>query len=604
MEYTNHWFNQLSSDDRYQLHVKNIQSLICSIFLTAIPWKSTTVWTREAEIAFREAAYLGSQAAFANSDQAAKSISPNKWDQLFETPVGVSQLDDIRRTDGVSMIGDSEVDASNRKENEAMKVASERLALTGAAIGIVKNESFEAAQGKTWATLKLLADYCAREAKYSHRLQDKLDGYTAREFYEASGILAMSSIEKAMAELASGRLKLGGSSTPAVIDLLALGNLLDISTDKLLAEAAEADQHVANRLLQRAVNFALNEDKTWVTCTSDFMNRENKKVFRCEADTSGPQDCKACLAIPKPQVCYLYQWTRVSVIPLLQNNDEGRNTKPVQFDHWKTRFNINPTDTVISSVLGHDMQSPNYRLLPNELPMTNALNTSFGALSTAAAPGAFTLPICNSRHNFNSHYLDPSTKDYRIDVDFSRHRAYGASKSLPCNCGPWGSETESVWSAAGLNLNDGWLAETCQLDILKKIKSPIERYVALCRINRRGSYIRKTGKAADCDAVINTIDRLGVQEEKEIDPLTRLAIHCQINGNTKGRCRAYRQTWTDLVNKANEWKSQGGKAGADNAEVTKETAELRKEDLVLLQQFELEKDAKEAKGDSGYSHFE
>lgn len=240
------------------------------------------------------------------------------------------------------------------------------------------------------------------------------------------------------------------------------------------------------------------------------------------------------------------------------------------------------------------MNAPSYRLLSSHLPMTNTNETSFAALSTITTAGAFTVPVCVSKYNFNSPYLDPSFKNYRIDVDYTQSKTALKSNSLPCNCGLWGSETAAVWTAVGIRMSDPWLGKTCVAQIRKKIKAPIERYIALCQINwstgsftnRADGWMKFLGRDEYCDTIVNTVLRLGIKTEEDLDPVTKLTILCRINGWNIGRCRIYKSHWKALVAQAEQLKKDPAHAVLQPPSERK----VEKEDLVLLQKLQVEKE--------------
>lgn len=119
-------------------------------------------------------------------------------------------------------------------------------------------------------------------------------------------------------------------------------------------------------------------------------------------------------------------------------------------------------------------------------------------------------------------------------------------KYLPCNCGPWGKDTEHVWKETGLWTHKHARGEykklLCPRQIEEKIEDPLEKFVAYCRLEVRktglGGIIKRTGKHPLCDTIIETI-------ETERDPILgtisidlRTKLECAAGVIKEKYCRA------------------------------------------------------------------
>lgn len=301
----------------------------------------------------------------------------------------------------------------------------------------------------------------------------------------------------------------------------------------------------------KILNAALNSQNIYITCTKDYRRTlkpyepsiESKSPTNtCKRDNSGPQDFKACI---NDYVCYIYKWNNSGLTPGW-HNEKIFGPNIVDEAPW----NIDVTDIITSSVNAYfddvrGTKSPALGSLGEHDPV---------------APGVFNIPVCFSKYNWATvvdGYRFP--KNIAFDVQ-PRH----SIKNLPCNCGPWGRDTEQVWREVGLWSEKGskdWrrfadYREKCGYQIYDKITDPVERYVAFCRVEiygRIGGKVRPYGKDWDCDSVISVLERLGYPGLKDLAPQVYHALYCRVVRHPKGSmCKGYKgQPLEELLNQMN-----------------------------------------------------
>jgi hypothetical protein len=181
------------------------------------------------------------------------------------------------------------------------------------------------------------------------------------------------------------------------------------------------------------------------------------------------------------------------------------------------------------------------------------------AISNISTPGMFSIPVCFSDYDWNTplELIPKNRKWYRLPC--IRGDDYCNEKVLPCFCGPWGSQTQAVWSSIGhirRSPDSGHHdLKICARQIKAKIQDPLEAYVALCRLNIRrsmgdrvsGWYVDTSRKDQYCDDVLGIIERKGYKSVTDVEDDVKYAINCKIisDGAT---CRMYNSLWAELVN--------------------------------------------------------
>jgi hypothetical protein len=357
----------------------------------------------------------------------------------------------------------------------------------------------------------------------------------------------------------------------------------------------------------KALNQAFRSQRIYITCTSDFRitskpHRPSSesyssmaKAANCRRDNTGPQDFKACI---DDMVCYMYRFNDRAT------QTEWHNERPRGKEVWEEHpWNIDIRDVIESSVRGYQDGSREDSGLLHQLTHPFTPQISREALETAVdprSPGLFTIPVCFSKYGWST-VVDghrwPMQWVHNLDMSNS-------IKSLPCNCGPWGRDTEQVWRELGIWGNHGKARAmkciNCGWQIHDKIRDILERYVAFCRLGVRELPVRHVPlRVGDphvhCDQVVGLIDEhfaeIGVEQLKRWHRPVYDAVLCFVFEGLKeivgDSCRPYTgMTLKERVlharkmeqgELAKEFEEQMGKMKVGGAEKVK-TAPGSKED--------------------------
>lgn len=172
--------------------------------------------------------------------------------------------------------------------------------------------------------------------------------------------------------------------------------------------------------------------------------------------------------------------------------------------------------------------------------------TTLGNLRNPRAADHFKIPVCMSTHNWNTR-LD----GWNTFCDTSKHCA---AKNLPCQCGPSGRDTRSLWEEIGIwnSPEHGYYSATlCPRQIQKRISDPLERYIAYCNLGikrrgNRGSRVdgarRYQGRDKYCDVITKAVESQKNGLVSDLDPETRFMFLCQIHNGGRG-CNMYQRTF-------------------------------------------------------------
>lgn len=176
-------------------------------------------------------------------------------------------------------------------------------------------------------------------------------------------------------------------------------------------------------------------------------------------------------------------------------------------------------DVITSSVKSH------LAGLQNASPTANMESRpSPDDLANPSAAGVFTVPVCISRHNWNSGIRDFS--------HFDKLNPWSSKKNLPCSCGFWGDETEQVWRDMGIwDINLSYYRkDLCPAQRNRHMTDPLEKYVNECRLDtRKNGLIRKIGRDGMCDIVMATLEVLRAQGiDEELPGYIRDLIWCRV----------------------------------------------------------------------------
>lgn len=123
---------------------------------------------------------------------------------------------------------------------------------------------------------------------------------------------------------------------------------------------------------------------------------------------------------------------------------------------------------------------------------------------------------------------------------------YCRKKNLPCNCGPWGKDTQKLWKETGLwthkDARNEYKKQLCPRQIEEKIEDPLEKFVAYCRLEVRktglGGIIKRTGKHPLCDAITEAIETQGDPSLGTISRDLRIRLECAAGVMKEKHCKA------------------------------------------------------------------
>lgn len=200
------------------------------------------------------------------------------------------------------------------------------------------------------------------------------------------------------------------------------------------------------------------------------------------------------------------------------------------------------------------------------------------SLRDPRAADHFKIPVCMSTHNWNTR-LD----GWNTFCDTSK---YCTAKNLPCQCGPSGRDTQSLWEEVGIwnsPEHDYYSATLCPRQIQKKISDPLERYIAYCylgikrrgcRGNRVNGPRRYQGRDRYCDVITKTVESQKNGLVSDLDPETRFMFLCQIQNGGRG-CNMYQRSFDEL--------QEAARVGEDVVELVQEAGSVG-EDLIELAQ--------------------
>ncbi|KAL7269625.1 hypothetical protein RUND412_007699 [Rhizina undulata] len=335
--------------------------------------------------------------------------------------------------------------------------------------------------------------------------------------------------------------------TTEISKLLQFGNYLaGLDSNSLLEWTSDNVAELVTRsVFNKVLNAAMRTQKIYISCTRDLQTKtETRKGERgpaakkCAKDNTGPQDLKACL---DNQVCYMYNWKDKSSIVI-----SHRNNRPKSSEDWiRLPFKVNTEDIIKSSVATY-LQG---KSLSDENPKVQ-LATVPSDLYDPTSARTFTVPVCMSKYNWNT----PITKH----DPFCATDPQCIQKNLPCNCGIWGEDTESVWQDlsiwTGNKFHGEYSKNLCPRQIKRNILDPLERYVALCRLNvrrvgdknREKGLIKLAGKDKHCDTIIAALKSQGNPDVSMLDPEMKVSLLCQVTNGGRG-CKMYKDSYEDLA---------------------------------------------------------
>lgn len=317
---------------------------------------------------------------------------------------------------------------------------------------------------------------------------------------------------------------------------------------------------LARRILQKALNEALTSDTTYIACTvsnsrKPYQFGTYQPGVSCDRDQSGPPDLKACV---DGDACYLYRWKEYDKFNVINLFRHEHNDKPLGIGEWSTPpYFTNASDIIISSVRSALENLEDFRIKKDGQPLLSTEATSLSDIAKASTPGTFKVPVCYSDYNWNTP-LKTTKKNKWWQVSCSRDDPYCHEHKLPCYCGPWGSQTQSVWKAMGI-AGGFTQKQICGRNIASRVSNPLEHYVALCRLNIHrnlgilGSWINGwvVFKDADknCDKVIGILENFKFGTFEEIPSDIKWVMYCKVLGTLgdETRCDAYNYLWDEIT---------------------------------------------------------
>lgn len=339
------------------------------------------------------------------------------------------------------------------------------------------------------------------------------------------------------------------------------------------------NRKITRGLMLKTLNAAINSQSVYITCSKDYRKTaktwepsvEDKSLApTCRKDNSGPQDFKACV---DGYCCYLYKWNNRGWAPSWRN-ERIFGSDFLDEEPW----NVNVTDIITSSVRSYTQgprgKSPSVGLA---VGVFDSLGNGHAveSLWDAATPGIFTIPVCFSTHNWAT-IID----GYRFPQNgIFDTQPRNSIKNMPCNCGPWGKDTEKLWKEIGIwdtDIKDrkyfkDYTTGKCGYQIYDKIKDPVERYVAYCRVNVHtdlNDRIRYAGKHWQCNIIIAAIEQFGYSDVHEMDPYVYQAIYCKVvfMGSSRKECKGYEEPLGVLLNKIirNQTKAETEEGAEEN----------------------------------------
>ncbi|KAI5798398.1 hypothetical protein FPQ18DRAFT_420358 [Pyronema domesticum] len=310
----------------------------------------------------------------------------------------------------------------------------------------------------------------------------------------------------------------------------------------------ELKTHLSRYIFLKAVNQALKDTASYVTCTVKTFKDPSEAPFgrlpagdTCKYDTSGPADLKSCV---DGDVCYLYRWKSVSNSFWRLWNPE-HNDKPRMDEMRNAPFSLDPSAVIDSTVVGALQGAVDFRYREDGTPITTNGKTTVQDLGEARVPGMFDLPVCYSNYSWNTP-MDPSRRRRGWHIlGCSKNDLYCFDMMPPCYCGPWGTQTKNIWSQINIHQKDA--INSCDYRIDSAITDVIENYVAKCRLQDS-----PTGK---CKDIIRIIETRGYGSPSEIEPDIKFALTCQVISvgpftnavdPRKKTCKMYKKMWEDL----------------------------------------------------------
>jgi hypothetical protein len=352
---------------------------------------------------------------------------------------------------------------------------------------------------------------------------------------------------------------------------------------------ATVEDMLTKNMFFKTLNGALRSQKHFISCTPDLVRKVRNtnliidpfqvSVKTCVADNTGPDHLRQCIPATKSEpemACYMYRWADRGVAA------SHHVENPYGWEKYSS-YDLTVQDIIQSSWLtrrsGLTSKNTAMQLFDTH---TLAWGPTSEFVTDPSTPGMFSIPVCVTPYNWNGH-----TTGYSWGDDIS---LYSAKKSLPCYCGAMGNETQAVWSAMRLDVSGRrgeYLTMLCPRQITYKIKNPLERYVAKCRLG-----VKKVGKIHHqmkdhlCDVVIHELEKHGIEKIEDVTDEQTFVAMCKIKQGWskifKSECWRWNHTpFSRVWDEAEVLRTEGaGKARGllEKAEVKRE-AELKMDEI-------------------------
>ncbi|KAG0129761.1 hypothetical protein HOY82DRAFT_563377 [Tuber indicum] len=324
--------------------------------------------------------------------------------------------------------------------------------------------------------------------------------------------------------------------------LIGSGGYLPSTSEALSAwTGPEVEEKLTRNFMLKALDATFRSQEIWITCTKEFKTvkprADSTSIAKyptniCHKDMSGPQDLKECV---DGHVCYMYKW-------MSRSNSYSNHRVEYPFGMQDIRdapYDVDPKDVIYSSVMTYMEQHKKDAAPPRPLSLASFKDaTSSKKVWDARQPGFFTVPVCMSQYNFNTP-IEPTGKTSCFLGSDCRHR------TLPCNCGPYGSETKSLWKDVGLwdlSAAKNYRKEHCSRQIRERIEDNLEKYTAHCGIGIRNQGIaRKKAIGANvmCGPILEQLREADYPPLATMSPTLRTRLLCLAGKINKKKCAQF-----------------------------------------------------------------
>ncbi|RPB05719.1 hypothetical protein L873DRAFT_1797449 [Choiromyces venosus 120613-1] len=323
--------------------------------------------------------------------------------------------------------------------------------------------------------------------------------------------------------------------------LVGSGGYLPSTSEALsLWTGAEVEEKLTRNFMLKALDATLRSQEIWITCTKDFKtvkpradstSKAKYPTNMCQKDMSGPQDLKECV---DGNVCYMYKW-QSRYLPYQRHNVEKLYGMDTLLD---APYSLDPKDIIHSSVKTYLEQHNKDAALPGTLSLASFKDAaSAEKIWDSRQAGLFTVPVCMSQYNFNTPLEPFNAFTCSLNPDCRQ-------KTLPCNCGPYGSETKTVWKEAGLwDLPSAanYRQVLCSRQIAARITDDLEKYTAHCNVEVHGQVLtwKKDGANTMCGPIMEQLESVGYPCKEDMSPTFNTRMLCLAGKISRKKCARF-----------------------------------------------------------------